>query len=118
MFYSYAWKGYGLFVIIIGIFWFFTLSLVMSLVYGVSQVKGHEDAILFTTSFFAAVTTWCVGKMLNRSFVTITKDGIKRTERRYAVNHSLYGIPFEYWSLVWVALSLWKAYKTYGHLIV
>ena len=70
---------------------------------------------MYATSVFSAASTWLIGRGLNHSKVTITKNNLKRTERRYEVNHSLYGIPFEFWAILWMVVLFWYAWNRFGH---
>ena len=93
------WKGHGLYVPI-----FFVVPMLIITTFADNQLVWNIIRVVLIAS--AATAVWFVGRKLNRDKNEIIEiDQETRKETKLGYQHTLFFIPFEFWSIILVILS-------------
>ena len=106
------WKGWGILALIVPVV-IMLASQWLSGMLGVSDLS--HPGVVALVCFVSAIVVWFVGKKLNGAPEKILLDAESGEEVRIKPQHSLFWIPMQWFSLVWVAYGIAGLWRWLGH---
>lgn len=98
-----VWRGWGVVVIAIGFVWATVAIAVAGLIHADEAASG---AILGLSMVPAGITTWFVGRRMNRDAARVMVDPTTGERVVLRREHSLFFVPVEWWGPILAVLGI------------
>ena len=106
------WKGLGFLILLIPIASMFLTFAAHQIVFGREHFMEFREYTFVTAGIITALSTWKIGRRLNRQLVRVTDATGNQLERyEHETFHSLFFIAFEYWAIPYLVLTGYFAIK-------